>query len=444
MANRDQQPTKLSAAHRGRRSGIALPMMAMLSVVFLAFLGLVFDTGLLMWKKRTMQAAADAAAWEGAHENLRGNTTRIVGAGRYSARRNGYTHSTENIIVEINSPPLSGPNQNSDHVEAIVRQPSALFFMPILGITQSTVAARAVAGYDDSGEFCVLALDDVDDALVISGNGGVTANCGFRSNSCVTAPDYGFRVQGSSSLTLNPNEAGQKPSSAACGDVLVKGAANTEPDLVSGITTEADPFADRDPPTEPFLTSPPFEEGTAVVIDHPVINAGADLKPGYYRSTTGNPAIMITGGVVNFADGLYIVEGLYINGGGVVANDVTFFNTGEGRTFDINGNGNVTMFARSENDTPVENQHILFWCDPAGPQQLHRFNGTAQDTFTGVTYCPGHKVDWRGTYDENRADTWGVIIAGQIEFGGNTAININEPPPDVIPELGMRTIIMKE
>ena len=439
MANRDQQPTKLSAAHRGRRSGIALPMMAMLSVVFLAFLGLVFDTGLLMWKKRTMQAAADAAAWDGAHENLRGNTTRIVGAGRYSARRNGYTHSTENIIVEINSPPLSGPNQNNDHVEAIVRQPSALFFMPILGITQSTVAARAVAGTDNSGEFCVLALDDVNDALVISGSASVTANCGFRSSSCVTAPEYGFRVQGSASLTLSDdNRAKQQPTSAACGDVLVKGAANTDPPLEPEAAPEDDPFAGRTRPT------PSFEDKYVTFTDHPVINAGADLKPGYYRSTTGNPAIQITGGVVNFADGLYIVEGMHINGATVVAEDVTFFNTGEGRTFDINGNGNVTMIARSENDDPVENENILFWCDETMPFALHRFNGTAEDTFTGVTYCPGHKVDWRGNYDKNRADTWGVIIAGQIEFGGNTTININEPPANVIPELDMETIIMKE
>ena len=92
------------------------------------------------------------------------------------------------------------------------------------------------------------------------------------------------------------------------------------------------------------------------------------------------------------------------------------------------------------------NQHILFWCDddPALSPQLHRFNGTAQDTFTGVTYCPGHKVDWRGNYDNTDRTTWGVIVAGEIEFGGNATININEPPANVIPELGLQTIVMKE
>ena len=119
---------------RRSRNGVALPMMAMLSVVFLAFLGLVFDTGLLVWRKRTMQAAADAGAFEGAHEALRGNAARVAGSGRYSVRLNGYTHDADGVTVEINRPPLSGPNQNTSHVEAIVRRSSSLFFMPIFGM----------------------------------------------------------------------------------------------------------------------------------------------------------------------------------------------------------------------------------------------------------------------------------------------------------------------
>jgi hypothetical protein len=259
-------------------------MMAMLSVLFLAFLGLVFDTGLLMWKKRTMQGAADAAAWDGTHEALRGNAARVIGAGRYSARRNGYTHNADNVTVEINRPPLSGPNQNNDHVEAIVRQPSSLYFMPILGITQSTVAARAVAGYDDTGEFCVLSLNNVNDALTITGTGDVSANCGFRSNSCVTSPSNAFRVQGSGSLTLDLNSKGQQPTPLACGSVLVKGAANTEPDLISDGNTEADPFKNRTAPTPP---------GTPLYTNIGTINSTVVLNPGHYKSTTGNPGITL-------------------------------------------------------------------------------------------------------------------------------------------------------
>ena len=122
---------------RSNRSGVALPMMAMLAFVFLAFLGLVFDSGFVMWKKRTMQAAADAAAFDGAHEVLRGNSTRVIGAGKYSARINGYRDGSEGVAVTINRPPTSGPNQDNNHVEAIIRQTSSTFFLPVLGINDA-------------------------------------------------------------------------------------------------------------------------------------------------------------------------------------------------------------------------------------------------------------------------------------------------------------------
>ncbi len=422
------------------RSGVALPMMAMLSVVFLAFLGLVFDTGLLMWKKRTMQAAADAAAWDGAHENHRDNTTRIIGAGRYSARLNGYTHGIDGVTVDINRPPTTGPNQNLNHVEAIVRQTSALSFMPILGITQAEVLARAVAGEEASGEFCVLALDqNAPDALLVDGSSGVTANCGFRSNSCVTEPGgVGFGVKGSSSLTLMVNEAGHQPTPLACGDVKVQGAANTEPDLVSDGNTEPDPFFGRTPPTLP---------GAPVFVDIPNITNGSGnvvLAPGHYQSTGNSPAIQITGGNVTFSDGLFITEGVHINGGTITANDITIFNTGNGKTIDINGNGSLTMVARSVNDSPAENLGILFWCDATMPNVTNKFNGTASDTLTGVIYCPSQHLEWSGNHSTAGDGTWNVFVSSTMKFTGNSAVNVNEPPAGILPEFGLETIVMKE
>ena len=270
---------------------------------------------------------------------------------------------------------------------------------------------------------------------MISGNGGVTANCGFRSNSCVDGGQISFRVQGSSSLVLTENAAGQIPTPVGCGDVLVKGAANTEPDLIADGHTEPDPFMGRTPPTPP---------GTPYFVDIGTVNSDRVFVPGHYATTKNGPAIKITGGSITFNPGLYIVEGMHFNGGTLTANDVTFFVTGSGKTFDINGNGNVTMTARTVDDLPVENKHILFWCDANFTGELHRFNGGANDTFTGVTYCPGDKVDWRGTYDKNNANNWGMIVAGEIEFGGNSAMNMNEPPAGVLGELGIATIAMKE
>ncbi|MDA1312622.1 MAG: pilus assembly protein TadG-related protein [Acidobacteria bacterium] len=427
------------------RSGIALPMMAVLTTAFLAFLGLVFDTGYMVYKKRTMQAAADAAAIDGAYETLRLNNSRITSAGKYSARINGYTDGVADVTVLINNPPAAGPNQNAQHVEAIVSQTSPTFFLGILGIGSTDVSARAVAGWRNAGDFCVLALDPGNslDALLVSGTAGVSADCGFRSNSCFTDGDptggsASFRVKGTSGLQLT---ATPQPQAVACGDIREQGSAIVDPHLITDAATEPDPFAGLTQPTVP---------GTADWTDLPTINGIVTLNPGYYASTDGSEAIQITGGTVTFNAGLYIVEGLRITGGTVTAADATFFNTGAETTFHIGGNATIDFNARSIDDSPVDNQHILFWCDANSPTLdgsgdpiEHQFRGTAADNLTGVIYCPTQHTDWAGTYDSSNGE-WGMIVSNTIEFTGDSGVNIVGPPPTVIQDLDLQTIAMKE
>ncbi|HUG80189.1 MAG TPA: pilus assembly protein TadG-related protein [Bryobacterales bacterium] len=427
------------------RNGIALPMMAVLTTVFLGFLGLVFDTGYMVYKKRTMQAAADAAAVDGAYETLRANSNRITSAGKYSARINGYTDGADNVTVVINNPPAAGPNQNARHVEAVVSQTSPTFFLGILGIGSTDVSARAVAGWRNAGDFCVLALDPSNglDALLISGTAGVSADCGFRSNSCFTdgsptGGDASFRVKGTSGLQLT---AIPQPQAVACGDVREQGGAIANPHLITDAATEPDPFAGLTQPTVP---------ATADWTNLPTINGNATLSPGYYASTDGTPAIEVSNGAVTFNPGLYIVEGLRITGGTVTAPDATFFNTGVGTTFHIGGNATMDFTARSIDDSPVENQHILFWCDANSPtldgggnRIEHQFRGTADDNLTGVIYCPTQHTDWAGTYDSANGE-WGMIVSNTIEFTGTSAVNVVGPPPTVIQDLDLQTIVMKE
>ena len=59
---------------RNSRRGIALPMMAILFAVLLAFMGLVLDGGHIYFQKRRMQFAADAGSYAGAQEVMRRNT----------------------------------------------------------------------------------------------------------------------------------------------------------------------------------------------------------------------------------------------------------------------------------------------------------------------------------------------------------------------------------
>ena len=420
-------------------------MMAALATVFLAFLGLVFDTGYMVYKKRTMQAAADAAAVDGAYEVKRGNNSRMTSAGRYSARINGYEDGVDSVAVLINNPPSAGPNQNAQHVEAVISQTSPTFFLAILGIDSANVSARAVAGFRNAGDFCVLALDPANgsDALLVSGTAGVTADCGFRSNSCFTDgnPTGGlasFRVKGTSDLLLTGMP---QPQAVACGDIREQGSATADPHLIYDAATEPDPFAGLTPPTVPLVPD---------WIDYPTINGNTILSPGYYASTDGTAAIQISNGTVTFNDGLYVVEGLRVTGGTVTAADATFFNTGADTTFHLGGNATLDLNARSVDDPPAENQHILFWCDAGSPTLdgvgnpiEHQFRGTAVDNISGAIYCPTQHVDWAGTYDANNGE-WGMIVANTVEFTGTSAVSVVGPPASVIQDLDLQTIAMKE
>ena len=427
------------------QKGIALPMMAVLTTVFLAFLGLVFDTGYVVYKKRTLQHAADAAAVDAAYETLRSNSSRIISAGKYSARINGYADGVDTVTVVINNPPSGGPNQNARHVEAVVSQTAPTFFLGILGIASTDVSARAVAGWRNAEDFCVLALDPANglDALLVSGTAGVSADCGFRSNSCFTDgnPTGGvasFRVKGTSGLQLTGTP---QPQAVACGDIREQGGATVNPHLIPDAATEPDPLAGLTQPTIP---------GTADFTNYPTINGDTTLAPGYYASTDGTPAIQISNGTVTFNDGLYIVEGMRITGGTAIAADATFFNTGTDTIFHIGGNATMDFHARSVDDVPVDNQHILFWCDANSPtvdgsgnRIEHRFRGTTADDLTGIIYCPTQHTDWAGTYDSVNGE-WGMIVSNTIELTGTNSTSIVGPPSTVIQDLNLQTIVMKE
>ncbi len=110
----------------GRR-GVALPMMAILITVLLAFGGLVLDGGHLYFERRRIQIAADSGAYSGAMELRRGNTDRIDSAGKYVARRNGYTHGVDTVDVQVTQ-------LNATDVEAVVSKTVPTYLLPVLGV----------------------------------------------------------------------------------------------------------------------------------------------------------------------------------------------------------------------------------------------------------------------------------------------------------------------
>jgi Flp pilus assembly protein TadG len=170
--------------------GTIIPLMAVVMLTLVAFLGLAFDASFLFFEKRRVQTAADAGAIAGAQELLRRNTSNVTTAARKDSQLNRFTHGTNSVDVTVNNPPLSGSRAgDAGFVEVVVSKPRPTWFMNVVGVSSSTVRARAVAGLVSSGG-CVYSLNRVpgsNSGIFMNGTVNATFNCGVFSNSTFRA-----------------------------------------------------------------------------------------------------------------------------------------------------------------------------------------------------------------------------------------------------------------
>ena len=408
---------------RHRERGMAILMMALLLALFLAFAGLVLDGGHMYFEKRRMQGAADAAAYGGALELKRGvrptldAEVEIVIAGRDDANRNGFEHGIGTIDVAINHPPATGPHTGSmSHVEAVITRTVPTFFMRVLNIDSANIRARGVAGLENNGEACVIALDPAGNgALRLAGNALLDAKCGVLSNSM---DPCGMEVKGSAEVSGTwIGVAG-----GHCGG------GTYNPPVQDGALQLIDPLAS--------MTPPAYKSVTPVFNNVKVSSATANLTPGYY---SGGINISGSSSVVNFADGLYILDsGMDISGGNITGKNVTFYTVGN-KYVSITGAASVELSA----PTSGPYQGMLFWGDAASPNGSpgHLIRGTSQASFTGAIYFPTQHVDWAGT--NGTIGKWTMLVANTIDITGSGTVtqNMNAPPPGTLPQVTTATLV---
>lgn len=423
----DRNPSR---PNRKNRRGIALPMMALLIAVLLAFAGLVLDGGRLYFEKRKMQAAADAGAFAGAHEVKRGNTGRVDIASKEDARLNSYEHGVGTIQIDVNNPPLSGEFQNNGFVEVVIQQEIPTYFMRVLNFNQATVRARAVAGLLAYSDLCLLALDpDGRAALRVTGTPRLEADCGVMVNS---DNDRAIEVNGSGELISQwIGTAGQ--ARTAGGGLMI-------PSIAEYALPMTDPFAAR---TEPVAANYPLSPTAGLAAS--TISTDTVLQPGLYPTQ-----ISITNGTVTFLPGqYYLTRGLSATGGALLGEGgVGFFNYNE------RGNDFITITATAEAHLVAAStvpslpfpqnsmQNILFWARRTSgdrePGNLIR--GTADSSFTGALYFSDEHLDFAGSSDTTGA--WALIVAKSVDLSGTSGVQRIEPPPDgTFPELSMVTLV---
>jgi Flp pilus assembly protein TadG len=402
---------------RKNQSGQAIVTAALAMVVLLGASGLAVDMGVLRYKKRIQQTAADSAAVAGADDIRYNAGAGVTGAAKDASATNGFTDGVNNVTVTVNRGPAAGPHLgNTNYVEVLVSAVHPTYFVKIFGVNNSTVTARAVAtliGESGTSPGCLFTLGPPGTGVGVTtgGNPRVHApTCGIEDNGNFTTNGQRVDIEAGSIGVVGSdrNNGG--------GTVTCSGSATNCP--VTGIPPTGDPLSFVPPPCNPCTGGSPLNVSTTQTI-----------SPGTYSS------ISITGGTVDFLPGTYIITGNFtVNGNTTICNSTNTNCSGmpgsanAGVTFYITNGGSLTIngTSTSQLSAPTSGTYagMLFYQDPHDTS-VAKLDGTGASFFQGGLYFPKAEVDFGGTSFTNATAAYTIIVANDLKFNGNSDVFIN-------------------
>lgn len=248
------------------RPGKVLAFLAVLMPVLCGMVGLVLDTGLYLAWRLQVQNAADSAAMEGALRLMRGSTEADAITKAKSFVTTYYGLASPDVEIKSSYTPLDGDAfdnlSQTRYVKVTASSSVTMAFLPALGISSSTVYARAVAGVvpldqvyaGTTGYNGMVLLDSANitaqNGLVIGNNSTLTVNGAVTANSAGGGFDqYGQALSGSYPA-VQANGSGEQLSATY---VQANGASSTSSitkvngsiPLATSATTVNDPMSGR-------------------------------------------------------------------------------------------------------------------------------------------------------------------------------------------------------
>lgn len=128
---------------KGER-GQAIILVVFSIIGLIGMTALAIDGGNALVDRRRTETAATSAALTAALTRINGGDWRS--AALATANSNGYSNDGISSIVELNTPPLSGPYEgNSEYIEVIITSHLSTYFGPVIGVPRVTNVARAVS-----------------------------------------------------------------------------------------------------------------------------------------------------------------------------------------------------------------------------------------------------------------------------------------------------------
>jgi Flp pilus assembly protein TadG len=378
-----------------QRGTIAL-ITGLCATALVGFAALAVDVASWQVAQRSMQGAADMAAYSAGLAYSLSNGTSIVTQAKGVAAANGYVDGQNGATVAVNQPPKSGGySSDATAIEVIIQQPQPRFLSGLFLSSNPTVSARAVAtDPPGTGDGCVLSLDPTaNQAISVSGSANVKSVCDIVANST-----------SANAINMSGNSAITTPCLVAVGNVNVTSGLDltkcTSP--TTGAAATPDPYASVPEPTPsgPCLTVP---HGSPVT-----------LSAGYYCQglhISGNQSATFGAGVYYVSGGNFQIDGSATGTG------VTFFTTA-GNTVSINGGGTTTLTA----PTSGTYSGIVFFGDRAGNTSSNNsFNGGSTMMITGALYFPTQKLTYSGGSVSGPNCT--QLVADDITVTGNSYFN---------------------
>ena len=406
--------TSIKAFLPNERASVAI-YMALAMPILVGGMGLGAETGYRYYNQRILQHAADFAAHTGAVRKFKGDIKpEIDMAATNVATGSGFENGVGSITVNI--PPTSGAfTSDPSAVEVILVETRPRLFSAIFSEEPVLLGARAVAAVTSLGQpACMLALSETAPAAAqITGSTSVNlSGCAIASNSNAS---NSFNMQGlGGSLT------------ADC--VQTSGGSSTTSQLT---LTKCDEVFEYAPPTQDpyFWVQEPAFTGTC----HPrsVGNPNRETNVTPTETWTHPSGVNIpvrrfcngldAKGIVNFAPGVYIIEGGNFTAGGgtdpaLVGDGVTFYFT-NGGSARINGGARLDL--KAPKSGPYSG--ILFF-GGRSDTDAHIIQGNATSSLTGAVYMPASEVTFTGNSTTSSGCT--QVIANTIVMTGNSDLAV--------------------
>jgi Flp pilus assembly protein TadG len=402
-------------------SGQVLVLTVLCMTIFIGFMALAVDVGLVFRAKRNMQIAADAAASAAALDYFYNKTgTNPIAAaktvGTNAANANGYT-SGSGATITINSGnngEITTPWHNSaGFFEAVISQPSPTNFMGYFGVGSMNVVARAVAGTPGGNKKdCVYILAPTG-SLGPGKSGSGDSTVWLQGSFQLNAKNCGIQIDGTADDTLYYNGKGGSTSAAWIAVVGGAGgqASSYTPQPVTGVAPVTDPLNSYIFPTPSGCITPPGGALTGAV----GTAGGTVCYQGNVTATnvTFNGTVIFTGGDVTF--------GGNVNSGAL--GTTLDFNTGS-----FNENAGTVFNLAAQTTGPLPN--VLLAAPKTNANTMTLQFGNSSGTFNGIVYMPAATFFFQDSGgDHSGGLTFNIdLVIGQLD-DKTTTLNINGYSP---------------